>query len=471
MISALFSRSPVLSAALLLTACSTAPELVGNTSPAVLEFSPELLQALHAPVPVDSGWWRSFGDPALNALVEGALASNLDLQQAVERVEQARALARLDASALGPAGRLTLDTHTRQLAAAEMPGMPTAALRNDLVGIRGDVRWELDVFGRLRDQADAGTLRFTAVAADAAALQLSLGAETAAAWFALEGAREQLRLTRDLYQSWQQTLELVQLRVGSGYSAAIDAARIAVELEATGAQLQLLEATVARETHRLAVLTGNPPAQYAAPDAVVATPHPAQFNIPATSLWLRQRPDLRAAEARMQAYALDVESLRAEFLPRFSLGGVLGYAAGSLSGLGSSASASWFLSPAVSVPLFDRTRLTARLEAATARQREAVLAWQQEILLAAAEVENAMAGVKLGQTSLLAQERRRDAAAMALTMTQARYEGGSADLTELLDVLRTRQLAEMALVASHTSQRQAIVALHRALGSGIAHTD
>ena len=177
------------------------------------------------------------------------------------------------------------------------------------------------------------------------------------------------------------------------------------------------------------------------------------------------RPDLKAAEAQLHAQALDVAAVRAEFMPRLSLGGVLSFVAGSVSGLGAASSASWFLAPRISVPVFDQGRINARLQAAQADQREALLAYRQRVLLATEEVENALVRVRQGQLRLVALQDRAHHAGVAERLARKRFEAGTSDQLELLDAQRIAQQAELGLSVALTGQRQLVVALHRALGA------
>ena len=177
------------------------------------------------------------------------------------------------------------------------------------------------------------------------------------------------------------------------------------------------------------------------------------------------RPDLKAAETQLRAQALDVAAIRTEFMPRLTMGGALSFVAGAVSGLGAASSASWFLAPRISVPVFDQGRISARLQAAQADQREALLAYRQRVLVATEEVENALVRVRQGQLRLAALQDRAHHASVAESLARKRFEAGTSDQLELLDAQRIAQQAELGLSVALTGQRQLVVALHRALGA------
>ena len=457
------SAVAAVAAAAVLAACGTLPAEAPPTinAPAAFAQGKGLETGVHA----HADWWAALGDPVLDVLVTQGLAANLDLQQAAERVQRSRALAAGRRADLGPNGGASVGVRAQQLAASEAPGLDRDARRGDIASAGLNLSWEIDLFGRLGQQARAADARSAAVMADAEALRLAVGAEIAQAWFALNGAREQLRLIQAVIENRRSTLNLVLRRVAAGYSAALDEARARAELSAAQAELPSQEAALGVATHRLAVLLGVSPSDYAAPPAPQRAPHAVALRVPAPAQWMALRPDLKAAEALLLAQSLDVRAIRAEFMPRLSVGGVLSFIAGSVSGLGAAGSASWFLAPQVSVPIFDRGRINARLQAAQAGQREALMAYRQRVLLATEEVESALVTVRQGQFRLAALHDRARHAATAEQLARKRFEAGASDLLELLDAQRSAQQAELGLAAALTAQRQQVVALQRALGA------
>lgn len=456
-------RLTALAAAALLAACGTLP--------AEAPATPELPERFAQAQGVDPGqraqpdWWAVFGDPALDALVAQGLAANLELQQAAERVQRSRALAAGRRAELGPGGGVAVGARAQQLAEVEAPGLDRDARRSDTASVSFGLSWEIDLFGRLRHAARAAQARSDAVAADAQALRLAVAGEIAQAWFALEGAREQARLARGVIENRRATLSLVQRRVALGHSAPLDDARARAELAAAEAELPSHEAATRLAQHRLAVLLGQSPSAFEAPAAAGAEGRPVTLRLPATSQWVQFRPDLRAAEARLRAHALDVEAARAEWLPRLSVAGAIGTLAGSLGALGSGGSAAWFVAPSLSWPVLDHARIESRLAAARAEQREALLAYRQRLLLASEEVESALAIVAEGQRRVAALQERARHAETAERLARTRYAAGASDLLELLDAQRGAQQAAQGLTAAHTGLRQQLVLLQRALGA------
>ena len=456
-------RLSLIAAAVVLAACSTLPA----EAPPKTDLPPAFAhgQGLEPGGLAQPDWWTVLGDPTLDGLVAQGLAANLDLQQAAERVQRSRALAVGRRADLAPSGSIGVGGLAQQFGRVEAPGSDGDARRSEIVSAGLNFSWEIDLFGRLRQQANAADARSEAVVADAEALRMAVGAEIAHVWFALNGAREQLRLTHAVVENRRATLSLVLRRVSAGYIAPLDEARARAELAAAESELPAQQAALAVATHRLAVLLGVSPSGFQAPKPPAGGLQAVALRVPEPAQWVALRPDLRSAEAQLRAMALDVAAIRAEFMPRLSVGGVLGFVAGSVSGLGAAGSASWFLAPSLSLPVFDVGRIDARLQAAQAGQREALLAYRQRVLLATEEVESALVLVRQGQVRLAALQDRARHAVTAEELARKRFEAGGSDLLELLDAQRGAQQAELGLSAALTAQRQQVVALQRALGA------
>lgn len=458
------SRIALAIAPALLAACAALPDLpVPDASGLPGAFVGAA--GLPAGVTAAADWWTALGDATLDRLIERGLAANLDLQQAAERVERSRALAGLARAARGPSGGVGLGASARQAAEVEAPGASAADRRSDTVNAGIGLSWELDLFGRLRDQAAAAAARADAATADADGLRLAVSAEIAEAWYALCGAREELALLHDIVDSRRATAELIDRRVRGGLAAPIDAARAKAELAAAEAEVPARTAALTVATNRLAVLLGETPSTFAAPAEAAAAPDVRRLVVPDPVRWLPMRADLRAAEAQLRAQALDVAAVRADFMPRFTVTGALGFVAGTASGLGSAGSASWFVAPGVSLPVFDRARIASRLAAAEAGQRELLLAYRQRILVAVEEVENALVRIREAQAELVARQQRVVHAGEAEDYARKRYAAGASDLLELLDAQRGAQAARLGLASALMTQRRDVVALYRAIGA------
>jgi multidrug efflux system outer membrane protein len=418
-----------------------------------------------------AGWWTSLGDPVLSTLIQQGLDANLDIEQAHARIRRSHALLQSAKASSGPSGSVGLQGRAAQASEAEAPETPSAQRRSDSVQLGMEFSWEVDLFGRLGAQSSAAAQRVKAAEAQAQGVRLAVSAEIAHAYFSLIGAREQLQLARAVAENRQRTLNLVQVRAHGGIAAPIDNVRAQAEAEAALADIPVHEAAARMATHRLAVLTGMSPLGFELPTSNTVQPSSVAVPIPAAAAWLTQRPDILAQEAELRARALDVKAVRAEFFPRLSITGVLGFLAGSVTGLGAASSVSWLSAPSLMAPLFDRPRIEARLAVAKADQKEALAGYRQRILLATEEVENALAQYSAGQQQFNALQRRAQHAAQAERLARVRYEAGAAELLELLDAQRSAQQSQSALAQTLMQQRQNLVAVFKGIGCGVGSAD
>lgn len=413
----------------------------------------------------DAAFWRQFQDAQLTQLVEQALRANQDLRAALARLDAAQALLR--ESRLDQLPTLTLSGQALQQRRSESQAMGgPRSQRSYSAGINAS--WELDLFGRVRRNIEAGRADLRASAADLAALQVAIAAQVAASYADLRGWQQRLHLAEANAANQQDTLRLVQLRLAHGSGTDFDLARAQAQLETTRSRIPALQARIAVAQHRLAVLTGQvPEALIATLDAPAALPQLPQTIAPGTPAdLLRRRPDVAAAEARLHAATARVGVTTAELFPRLSLGGLLGSSAlstGALFGAGS-ASRSVFLG--VDWSFLDVGRVRARIAASEAGAQVALAQYQQSVLLALEDTENALV--------LLTRTRSEDAhlaqaaeqRARAEQLAQRRYRLGSVGLYEVLDAQRDLYAAQDAAADSRARGLRAAVALYQALAGG-----
>ena len=413
----------------------------------------------------DAAFWHQFQDVQLTQLVEQALRANQELRGALARLDAAQAL--LSESRLDQLPTLTLSGQALQQRRSESqaPSGPRSQ-RSYSAGINAS--WELDLFGRVRRNIEAGSADLRASAADLAALQVAIAAQVAASYADLRGWQQRLHLAEANAANQQDTLRLVQLRLAHGSGTDFDLARAQAQLETTRSRIPALQARIAMAQHRLAVLTGQvPEALIAALDAPAALPQLPQSIAPGTPAdLLRRRPDVAAAEARLHAATARVGVATAELFPRLSLGGLLGSSALSTGALFEAGSASRSVFLGVDWSFLDVGRVRARIAASEAGAQVALAQYQQSVLLALEDTENALV--------LLTRTRSEDAhlaqaaeqRARAEQLAQRRYRLGSVGLYEVLDAQRDLYAAQDAAADSRARGLRAAVALYQALAGG-----
>lgn len=473
----LYRHAVGLACAALLAGCAAGPDFQGGTLPSTdAHFARDVQRAggagdavpSHARPPVEAAFWRQFQDAELTRLVEQALQANRDLRQAVARLDGAQAL--LQASRFDQIPTLTASAQAQQQkrSESEAAGGPRSQ-RSYGAGVAAS--WEIDVFGRVRRNIEAHGAEVRAEAADLAGLQVAIAAQVAASYTELRGWQQRLALARANAANQEQTLKLVQLRLELGRDTPFDLARTQALLEGTRARIPALQAQIAVAQHRLAVLTGRQPGALIA-ELDAAAPLPALPQLPTAidpgtpADLLRRRPDVAAAEARLHAATARIGVATADLFPRLSLGGLLGTAALGSTSLfnGASARSSVFLG--VDWSFLDVGRVRARIAASEAGGAAALAGYQQTVLLALEETENALVRLQRtqdedGHLTQAAAQRQ-----WAEQLAQRRYQAGSIGLYELLDAQRDLYAAQDAAADSRTRGLRAAVHLFQALAGG-----
>ncbi len=457
--------APLLAA--LLAACSTAPtHSVAALAVPEAFSSPD---ALASPTPAaDSEFWRVLGDPMLDTLVADALAANLDLRQAVARLDEARALSREADGERWPGLRLGAGATDSRASADQSPGSPRADRDSHGVDASARVDWEPDLFGRLRHAARAGRAEVGATASDLAALQVAVVADVVDAYVALRGAQQRLDVARANLLAQEETRDLVERGFVAGRGTAFDTARARAQAQGTAARLPPLQAQTRVLAHRLAVLTGRTPesldAHLLAAGALPAVPPAIAPGTPGELL--RRRPDVAAAEQRLQAALARGQSARAELFPRFSLAALIGSQAGDAGGLFQRDAETHAYALGIDWSFLDRARVRSRIDVADARADGAEAAYRQAVLEAIEDTANALER----RARAVEEDARLDAAmrdsAEAARLARLRRDAGAGTLLEVLEAERNRLEAEDAAVLARVRSLSGSVALYRALAGG-----
>ena len=400
-------------------------------------------------------WWRAFGDPALDARIERALAANADIAQAVARVEQAATLVREADSALQPGVDVGAGaTRGRSVA----PGSTATSLRGAL-----STSFEIDFWGRLQRATEVARAQLLASTAAQDTVLLSVAALVAQQWFALRALDEQIEATRQTLATREQSLRVARARLAGGSASRLEVEQ-AESLRADAALLQReLQRQRALAESQLGLLSAEPGLRIS-PGRLAAVPPLPPAGLP--SDLLERRPDIQRAEQLLVAANAQIGIARAALRPSLALTGLLGQQSAELGDLLSSGARIWSLGFGLSLPLFDGGRLAARADAAGARQREAVAAYQAAVASAFREVADALANADAARASQADIERRAGASATALELAKARHGAGYSGMLELLDAERSAIGARLDLVRNRQAQLAAGVELARALGGG-----
>jgi len=417
-------------------------------------------------------WWRGFGDAELVRLVERAVSSNLDLRIATAHLLQARAL-RLGAKAdFFPVAEGQASYTNLKYSEAELFNAPGAPLHQELYNAGFDATWELDIFGRVRRAYESSTASMRAVAATRRDVQISLVSEVARNYFELRGAQNELAVLRRNAENQNQTLKITLARLEAGAGTELDVARARAQLNNTLAEIPPMESAAMHATHRLGVLTGQPPEalleelQTAQPlpalPPLVAIGNPAQL--------LRRRPDIRAAERNLAAATAAIGVSVADLFPRVTFNGAIGLEAETFSGLGQPGSGTRSFGPAITWAALDYAHVRARIKAAGAVADAQLAQYQKTVLTSLEETENALVdfGRSRARREYLSESVKASQSAADLAHTQ--YENGATDFLTVLDAERVLLEAQNQLAQTETQTATALVAVYKSLAGGWPET-
>jgi NodT family efflux transporter outer membrane factor (OMF) lipoprotein len=418
-------------------------------------------------------WWTEFNDAALTRIVERALGQNLDLAAAVTRVDQARAAAQEAGARLLPQGESGASVNQLH---QSLTG-PIGAIAHDLPGYYRNQRsydagvgagWEIDLFGGLRRGAEAARDEAQAAESEHMALRVSVVAEAADAYFQVRGDQARLAIAQSQVDNDTRLLGLIRLRLAKGASSDKEVAQAEALWRQARATIPPLETALEAQLNRLDVLMGAQPGTYAAelaqPAAIPSTPAiPADQD---ASDLLRRRPDIIAAERRLAASNARIGVAVAEYYPKISLAGALGF---------DSLSAARFLSADSFQPqamaglrwrLFDFGRVDAEVAQANSAHARALLAYRQSVLRATEDVENAFTSLLQLQIEIHELGDEVDALRRARETSQELYLAGASSLTDVLDAERESLVAQDQLARARADSDRSAVASFRALGGG-----
>jgi outer membrane protein, multidrug efflux system len=445
----------ILSGSLLLT--------LGACTTPVLQSEVDVPDSFAAAAPeaeaaAEVAWWERFGDPVLAELIQRAAHENRDVRIAAERVRAARAGETIRRSAMLP-------TFSAEISGTDNDpkGSPTQESGSAGLG----VSWEIDIAGGLRAAKSAATYERIATEDGARAVRLLVLTDVATNYFTLVGALRQLETVSAISAAQDETLRLITARRRVGLASTFDVERARTAASSARAEIPPLETLVAVSRHRIAVLIGdqasNATAAVAPWDGTAVLPD-IQPGQPATLL--ERRPDLLATRAQLEAANWRRREAAAEWFPRLFVGALFGRQDVEISGVDLGAARFTNASALLAMPIFNWGRTRAINDVAESGQREALLRYEDAIVRALEDVENALVALRDERHRADALQSAADSAEAALSRAQSLYDRGQIDLLPLLDAQRSRLGARIGANDSSTQLYLASVQLFKALGGG-----
>jgi NodT family efflux transporter outer membrane factor (OMF) lipoprotein len=413
-------------------------------------------------------WWKNFGDTNLDALMTLAVRSNLDLRIAGARVREARAKRAVAAGGLWPSAGGAAGYSRNRWGQNSFPPVTGVPLDYNLYSAGFDAAWELDIFGGTRRAVEAANAELGAAEYGRRDVLVSLLAEVARNYIEARGFQQRLAITRQNIQLQQDVLSLTRSRYENGLSSDLDVQQATALLATTTADMPLHETGFQQSVHHLAVLLGQPPGalrdEMSAENPIPAAPPTGTAGLP--SDLLRRRPDVQRAERELAAATARIGVATADLFPKFSLTGVAGLESEWAGNWFDYVSRDWTAGPTVQWNLFQAGRIRANIRVQNARQEQALDAYQQTVLTALEDAENALTAYAKEQVRRESLSRSVQADQQALDLSNQLYKNGLVDFLRVLDSERSLYAAQDALVQSDQSISLDLVQLYKALGGG-----
>jgi NodT family efflux transporter outer membrane factor (OMF) lipoprotein len=436
----------------------TQPEMLAAALPAGTHI-PGTWKADSRTSAVADDWLKSFNDPQLDAIVAEAMANNLDLRQAAERVEIAQ-------QSVAVVGAQLLPQISGQLSAKKTHDFGDEKrvdhTFSHTVGSLG-VGWELDVWGRLRAERAAAGAGFEATALDYAYARQSLAATAALSWYLTTEAYQLVALSEQTVEVYRELLDLANYRYTAGKTSELDVVDARAKLEITQSDLEAARKAYAEARRVLEVLLGRyPAAEIEAATVYPPLPPPVSAGVPATLL--ERRPDIVAAERLVLAAFRQEEAARLALLPGFSIS-LVGEHQGDhlIRQLGLSP---WLASAAIGtvIPIYEGGALRAQVRIATAQQAQAVANYGSVVLDAFREVEDVLASQQVTEKRLVYQQRALADLTAAVQIATVQYRAGKRDLLWVEQLQSEQILVHESVIKLRNQQIANRIRLHLALG-------
>jgi NodT family efflux transporter outer membrane factor (OMF) lipoprotein len=415
--------------------------------------------------PNDLEFWQSFHDPELTGLVERSLSANNDLRSALAHYDAAAALWRLSKFDKYPTVTASEDTGRQKLAANQAFGYP----RNNRYSTSTiNASWELDFYGRVRHNVEAQHQQLLATANDLAAMQVAIVGVLASTYIDLRGQQERLRVAQQNADNEQRTVRLVEATFTAGRGTQFDTARARALYESTTARIPALQSAITLDEHRLAVLCGQAPdslvEELAGQKLLPDLPENIDPGTPADLV--RRRPDISSSEQRLHAATEQIGINTADLFPRVNFAGLLGlmeyHADSSFDGVSpvnlAALNIDW--------SFLDRGRVKARIAASRADGNAQLAQYQQTVLLALEDVDNALVRYARSREEDAALRKAAIDSKRAADLATVRFKEGATGLLDLLEAERAQLQDEDAYATSHLNSATDAVGVYKSLAGG-----
>lgn len=408
-------------------------------------------------------WWELLKDEELKRLIRRSLVENKDLQLAVASVEEFQARLKTARTDFIPQA----DANLNAPVLGRLNGFATPGFATPFAYFgQGNLNWELDIWGRIRRSTEAARAELMAREENRRAVVLQLVSGVAQSYFDLLQFDMQLDIARRTLLSWEESVTIARARLRQGVSSKLDADQFEAERANAAARVAELERQMVQKENELSVLLGHNPIPIPRGRSLTDQVFPPEVPAGLPSELLQRRPDILRAEQTLVAATARIGATKAARFPRLSITGLLGVASPQLSNLLDGGNEFGQAGLGLAGPVLNAETLGFEQQAAEAQARQVLAQYEQTILVAFQEVEDALVAVRTVGTQRQAQEDQVKALRSALHLANLRYKGGITSYIDVLIAKRNLFEAELALAETHRLHLVSVVQLYKALGGG-----
>ena len=416
-------------------------------------------------LPVDDQWWKSFGDTTLDSLISIAVDRNYSVLTAIDRMNMAKAGLRMERSGFFPTVGINAGW-TRQQTSGNTSELPQST--QHYYDVSANMSWELDIFGSIRQRVKAQKETFAASKEEYTAVMVSLSAQVASSYIQLRELQQELKVVERNCASQAAVLKITEVRYNTGLVSKLDVAQAKSVYFSTKASIPQLESGINQYITSLAVLLGTYPQEIRPvlervgelPDYM----EPISIGIPADLLM--RRPDIRSAEHQINAQAASLGASKSDWLPQVFIKGSVGYASKDFKDLTKHKSFTYEIAPALSWTIFSGGKLVNATKSARAQLDEAIDQFNQTVLTAVQETDNAMTAYRSSIKQIVALREVRNQGQETLTLSLDLYKQGLTPFQNVLDAQLSLLSYENQLVQARGNSLLQLIALYQALGGG-----
>ncbi|MDE7345901.1 MAG: efflux transporter outer membrane subunit [Muribaculaceae bacterium] len=464
-------KTPLKTALLIFVTAGTASQAIADDSHNwLLDSIPQKwnYQSVYSQtLPTDDDWWKTFGDPTLDSLINLAEKENFNLAAALQRIEMAKKTLEVAKSAYFPSVDLSAGWSKGQSSGASGPVVAKSS-PYDYFSLGATMQWEVDLFGRITQNVKAGKAAYNASKAEYDGTMVSLAANVAKAYINLRTYQNEMEVAQSHLGEQEKVLAIVEARFKAGLASMLEVTQSRTVVASTRASIPALEAMIESSINSLALLTARYPddisSWLAAPAPMPDVVYGANLGVPADLL--RRRPDILQAEYQLAQYAAQVGIAKKDFLPTLSISGSIGTQAHNAKNLFGEHSMYWEVNPTLSWTLFDGLARNYRTAEAKAQLEAAVDSYNYTVMNAVIEVYNATTTFKSTMKTIKLTDEVIDNSKQSLDLAVDRYKKGLSPFNNVVDAQISYLTNQDSQITARGKALIAVVNLYEALGGG-----